>query len=159
MMKILKYVLVLFFFSGVLYLAFYTPDTVNIEGNWDLDELVLQGEKIYSAKKENQLFPKEYNKVYVNEWKDSLHIESVLNKEITATYKTKRGNKGNHMIYLISDEKALNGDFSLHVDTIFYDKVRFQIKFSIQSEATILKFSRNVLTTPWKPQYPFRGCV
>ena len=157
-MKTIKYIILLFFINSILYLAFYKNDKINIEGTWFPEKIILEGNLIYPLKIDSLYIGVYRTEILVNEWTDSLYIINGRNK-IGISYIIKKNINGNHLINLSSNEKSLNGDFKLKVDTLFFDAVRYQIRVNIESDSTLLYFKRNLQIKPWKPQRPWRGCV
>lgn len=138
-------------------MAFYKPDKINIEGTWYAEKIILEGNSVYPSKIDSLFIGVNTTEILVNEWKDSLYI--INGRKIGASFIIKKNTDGNHLINLSSNEKSLNGDFKLKVDTLFLDSVRYQIRVNIESDSTLLYFKRNVQIKPWKPKPPFRGCV
>lgn len=157
-MKILKYTIIFFAIILLFYLAFYKNDKINIEGSWFPEKIIFEGRLIYPSKTDSLFIGVNRTEILVNEWKDSLYIINGKNK-IGVSYNIKERINGNHVINLKSNEKSLNGNFKLKVDTLFLDAVRYQIRVNIESDSTLLYFKRNLQIKPWKPQRPWRGCV
>lgn len=153
-MKYLKIISVITFIVALFYLAFYKTNKINIEGNWDPEEIVLNNKKVFPKGIVDSLF-KDFSReqISINEWTDSIYLHQ---EKISAKYSIREENN-KKLITLSSNEKALNGDFELKVDTIYFDDKSYQIKVEILSESTYLKFYKNLHILPWKPQIPRKG--
>lgn len=157
-MKTLKFIIISLVIISVFALAFYKKDTVNIEGTWIPEKIILNDEILFPTKIDSLLRGSTTSNIIISEWTDSLYIVSGKEK-IASRFKIQKNKNGNHLIQLSSEEKALNGIFNLKVDTLFHDSVTYEIKVEIQSNSNLLKFKKILHIKPWKPEYPRRGAV
>jgi len=157
-MKILKIIIISLVVISVFALAFYKEDTINLEGSWEPEKIVLNNEILFPTKIDSIFIGIHSSNIIISEWKDSLYI---LNgkESIASRFEIKKNKNGNHLIYLASKEKSLNGIFSLNVDTLFHDAVTYEIKVKIESESNLLQFKKTLQIKPWEPWYPRRGGV
>ncbi|RAK21748.1 hypothetical protein B0I03_105181 [Flavobacterium aquaticum] len=157
-MKTLKIIIISIVIISIFALAFYREDTVNIEGTWEPEKIVLDNKILFPTKIDSLLRGIRSKHVVISEWNDSLYI--VDGKErITSSFQIQKNKSGNHLIHLSSKEKSLNGTFNLKVDTLYTDSDSYEIKVNIQSKTSIIMFKKSLQIKPWKPQYPRRGAV
>lgn len=83
--------------------------------------------------------------------RDSLIIEKGKHK-IGAKYKIQQGQNGNHLIYFTSDEKALNGEFQLNIDTVVTSDTFYKMYLDIVANYTQIAVEKDVHVEPWKPR-------
>ena len=157
-MKTLKIIIISLVIISVFALAFYKEDTVNIEGKWIPEKIVLNDEILFPDKIDSLFIGITTTEVIIDEWKDSLYINDG-NRKISSHFKIQKKNNGNHLIHLSSKEKSLNGPLNLKVDTLFLDDVTYKIRVEIQSKSNLLKLKKTVHIKPWKPEYPRKGAV
>jgi hypothetical protein len=136
----------------VLYFAFYQPDYINIEGEWTIDTIVLNGKKTLPTEgsKNTRVV---FTHVTINSWSKTLVIHN-RNQEIPVrfTYLDDR-----YTIQLNSREKAFNGLFRLELDTLSQSENFFDVFLKINSEQTQIALKRTVYIPPFKPQKIRRG--
>lgn len=143
-------ILILFFFS----VLFYKPDKINLEGKWDIQEIILDNKKIYPDILSNYInFPPQ---ITINGWTKSISIP-VKKNSINAKLKYEESKNGNYKIKLTSSEKSLNGIFDLMVDTLHIGTQSYIVQIKIKSNKTLIHFQRTVNIPPWKPPFPKRG--
>jgi hypothetical protein len=157
-MKTFKIIIISLVIISVFSLAFYKEDTVNIEGKWIPEKIILNDEILFPTKIDSLLRGSTTTDIIISEWTDSLYI--ISGKEsIASQFEIQKNKNGNQLIYLTSKEKALNGIFNLKVDTLFHDSVTYEIKVEIQSNSNLLKFKKILHIKPWEPEYPRKGAV
>ncbi len=158
-MKLLKNIFLFAFVVVIIYLAFFIPKSINIEGNWSVSKIVLDGKSLISSKKDTlfyhslELFKPKYN---VQIHRDSLIIKKGEHK-IGAKYTIQQGKNGDHLIYFASNEKALNGAFQLTFDTLVTSASFYNVYVDIVSNSTQLSIQKEVYVKPWKPRPIQRG--
>ena len=155
-MKTLKIIIISLVVISVFTLAFYREDTVNIEGTWEPEKIVLDNEILFPTKIDSLLKGIPSKHVIVSEWNNSLYIVGGKEK-ITSSFKIQKNERGNHLIHLTSKEKSLNGTFNLKVDTLYIDSDSYEIKVKIQSKTSLIMFKKFLQIKPLKPEYPRRG--
>lgn len=157
-MKTLKIIIISIVVITVFALAFYKEDTVNIEGTWIPEKIILNDEILFPTKIDSLLRGSTTSDIIISEWTDSLYI--VSGKEnIASRFEIQKNKNDNHLIHLSSKEKALNGIFNMKIDTLFHDSVTYEIKVEIQSNSNLLKFKKILHIKPWEPWYPKKGGV
>ncbi|WP_281239937.1 hypothetical protein [Flavobacterium praedii] len=145
-------VLILLFFCILL----YKPDGINLEGNWEAKEIVLDNKKIYPDLLATIIdFPPQ---IIINGWTKSITIP-VERNNISASLQYVESIKGNYKIKLSSSEKSLNGTFDLIVDTLDIGPQAYIVNVKLKSNKTLIHFQRTVIIPPWKPPFPKRGQV
>ena len=156
-MKVVKIIVISFTIILIFILAFsQKSDKVNIEGNWKVEKIILNGKLLFPTK-----FHKFFdaidanNEIIINKGIDSLHIYEGRDK-ISAGYIIKKIN-GKYQIRLSSNEKSLNGNFNFKIDTLHFDTTTYQIQVEIESDSTLIYFNRKVNIKPWQPRNPVRG--
>lgn len=157
-MKTLKIIIISIVVITVFVLAFYKEDTINIEGKWIPEKIVLNDKVLFPTKLDSIFIDTPSSNIVITEWTDSLYI--VSGKEnIASRFEIQKNKNGNHLIHLSSKEKALNGIFNMKIDTLFHDSVTYEIKVEIQSNSNLLKFKKILHIKPWEPWYPKKGGV
>lgn len=155
-MKVIKIIFISLLVAFVLYFAFYTPDKINIEGNWNIKKIVLDGEQIFPSELDKYL--KFEQPLVINEWSNSIQIP-VMNKDIPVNYEIKKKSDNTFKIILSSDEKALNGDFDIELDTTIFGPRNYKVFLKIGSDKTIFQLEKDVYIIPKKPEFPRKGQV
>jgi len=140
----------------VFYILLYKPDGINLEGNWEAKEIVLDNKKIYPDSLANIIdFPPQ---IIINGWTKSITIP-VERNDVSSRLQYLESIKGNYKIKLSSKEKSLNGTFDLIIDTTDIGPQAYIVHVKIKSNKTLIKFQRTVIIPPWKPPFPKRGQV
>ena len=153
-MKQLKNIFFLAIIALIIYLAFFIPKRITIDGNWTVSKILLDGKSLTDSKKDTltyhslELFKPKYN---VQIHGDSLIIKKGKHK-IGAKYKIQQGQNGNHLIYFASNEKALNGEFQLNIDTVVTSDTFYKVYLDIVANSTQIAVEKDVHVEPWKPR-------
>ena len=158
-MKLLKNIFLFAFVVVIIYLAFFIPKSISIDGMWSTTKIVIDGVSLTDTKQDSfnyrplEIFKPTYI-VLIN--RDSMFILKGKHK-IRAKYKIQQGKIGNHTIYLSSSEKALNGAFQLTIDTSVTNVSYYKVYMDIVSNSTQLSLEKDVYVKPWKPRPIERG--
>jgi hypothetical protein len=157
--KLFKIIILIALVSGIIYVAFFIPKRINIDGNWSVSTIVLDGKSLTDTKNDTvfhrslEFFkPKHIAQIS----RDSLFIQNGGHK-IAAKYKIQQGTNGNHLIYFVSNEKALNGAFQITFDTLVTSQSFYNVYVDIVSNSTQLSLQKEVYVKPWKPRPIQRG--
>lgn len=126
---------------------------------WSPTKIVLDGKSLLKTKKDTANFRslgifESHYLVIISQ--DSLVIKN-RRQRIGAKYKIQRGQNGNHLIYLASDEKELNGAFQLTIDTVVTSSTFYEVYLDIVANSTQIALKKGVHVAPWKPRPPQRG--
>ncbi|WP_268847017.1 hypothetical protein [Flavobacterium aestivum] len=155
-MKWFKRILICILIIIFLFFAFYKPKRINLEGNWKTKEIVLNGKKIYPDTLSNFIdFGPE---IIINGWTKSISIPIYRNNlPVSIQYSEKI--KEHYTVKLFSNEKSLNGNFDLIIDTLDTGPQSYIVDVKLKSNKTLIHFQKQVIIPPWKPEFPKRGQV
>ncbi|GAB3724511.1 hypothetical protein [Flavobacterium koreense] len=155
-MKRIEIVLISLLVAFILYFAFYKPNKISIEGNWDIQRIVLDGKQIYPTEVDKYL--KFEQPLIINNWSNSILIPG-MNEDVSVNYEIKKNPDDSFKIVLSSNEKALNGDFAIKLDTTFSSPRNYKVFLKISSSKTIFQLEKEVNIIPKKPEFPRKGQV
>ena len=155
-MKRIKIVFISLLVTFILYFSFYKPNKISIEGNWDIQKIVLDGKQIYPSKIDQYL--KFEQPLVINDWSNSILIPT-KKKDVSVNYEIKKNSDKTFKIILSSNEKALNGDFAIKLDTTFSSPRNYKVFLKISSSKTIFQLEKEVNIIPKKPEFPRKGQV
>ena len=153
-MKWFKRITISILTIGFLFLAFYKPKKINLEGNWETKKIILDGKKIYPDTLAKFIFIAP--EIVINSWTKSISIP-IYRKNIEANLQYLEIAKRNYKIRLSSIEKSLNGIFDVTVDTFDIKSESFTVDVKLKSNKTLIHFQKHVIIPPWKPEFPRRG--
>ena len=155
-MKRIKIVFISLLVVFVLYFAFYKPNKISIEGNWDIQKIVLDGKQIYPTEVDKYL--KFEQPLIINNWSNSILIPG-MNEDVSVNYEIKKNSDDSFKIVLSSNEKALNGDFAIKLDTTFTTMRNYKVFLKIGSGKTTFQLKKEINIIPKKPEFPRKGQV
>jgi hypothetical protein len=155
-MKRIEIVLISLLVAFILYFAFYKPNKISIEGNWDIQKIVLDGKQIYPTEVDKYL--KFEQPLIINNWSNSILIPG-MNEDVSVKYEIKRNYDETFNIVLSSNEKALNGDFAIKLDTTFTTMRNYKVFLKIGSGKTTFQLKKEINIIPKKPEFPRKGQV
>ncbi|MES2544545.1 MAG: hypothetical protein V4548_06650 [Bacteroidota bacterium] len=138
----------------LLFFVFYNPKRINLEGNWDTKELVLDGRKIYpdTLAKFILISPE----IVINNWSKSISIP--INREnIEVHLQYLESKKPYYKIKLSSSEKSLDGIFDVKIDTSDIEPKSYTVNVELKSHNTLICFQKHVIIRPWKPDRHRKG--
>lgn len=137
-----------------LFLAFYKPNRVNLEGNWKAKKIIINGKKIYpdSLATYISIDPE----IVINNWSKTISIP-IDRKDIEVQIQYLEAKKNNYKIRLTSSKKSLNGIFDLKIDTFDIKPTSYTVDVELKSNKTIIYFQKHIIIPPWKPDFPRRG--
>lgn len=144
-------VLILLFFF-----ACHRSNKFDIEGNWVAKKIVLNGEEVFPTK--TAAYFDVDREIIISNWTDEIYIP-FAKEGIRAHFVIETNNRNQPQVTLTSDEKALNGDFAVAIDTVHLGPLAYRILVTLQSKKTVLHFQREVHRKPWKPEFPRKGQV
>ena len=138
----------------LLFLAFYNPKRINLEGNWETKKIVLDGKKIYpdTLAKFILIDPE----IVINNWSKSISIP-VNRENIEVHLQYLESKKPDYKIRLSSSEKSLNGIFEVTIDTSDIKPKSYTVDVKLKSHKTLICFQKHVIIPPWKPSRHRRG--
>jgi len=154
-MKIIRILIVSVLVVFVFYFAFRKSE-ISIEGEWDLESLVLNGDKYVPTYLDR--FLTSQSEVIIDSWSDTIQISKGVEK-INAHYKIVKKVNDDYIVKLSSSEKSLNGNFIMEIDTIHIGAMSYRVHVKLQSKKTKLYFKRVRNIGPWKPEFPRKGKV
>ena len=156
-MKNIKSLTIGIFVIFIVFLAFYKPEKINIEGEWNVRDIILDNEVFYKYDPNDEFYiPKP--KIQINNWSDSLFIIEGK-REISASFEIEKNDRNNYNVVLSSKEKSLNGNFNLEIDTIHTGSRSYKVNATLKLNKTLIFFQRQINIGPWKPDFPKRGKV
>ena len=155
-MKWIKRIFIVLAISTIVFLAFYNPMAINLEGDWHAKSIVIDGKPIFpgQAGKLLDFGPQ----VQINNWGNSISFP-IADGDMQMRYQIESGSNGNYLVTLTSSEKSLNGIFTLKVDTLHVGPRAYRVEIQLKRDRTFLIFQRDVYIGPWKPEFPRRGQV
>lgn len=156
-MKLTRLLIISVFIILITFLAFYKPQNINIEGEWNVREIVLNGETYYKFDPNDEFYIPT-PKVIINNWSDSLFIIDGK-REMKASFIIEKDDKNNYSAVLSSKEKSLNGIFNLEIDTINTGSQSYKVNTKLKLKSTFLFLQRQINIGPWKPDLPRKGKV
>lgn len=138
----------------LLFLAFYKPKKINLEGNWEIKKIVLDGKKIYpdTLAKFILIAPE----IVINNWTKSISIP-VNRKKIEVHLQYLEAKNQDYKISLSSNVKSLNGIFDVIIDTSDIKPKSYTVDVELKSYKTHIYFQKHVIIPPWKPERHRRG--
>lgn len=153
-MKWFKRTIISISIISILFLAFYKPKGINLEGKWNVNEIILDGEKKYPDTLANFIdFAPE---VIINGWSKTIIIP-ISRKKITAKLKYTDKEKDHYKIRLFSTEKSINRSFDVIVDTLTTGPQSYVVNVLLKSNKTLISLEKSVIIPPWKPEFPRKG--
>lgn len=155
-MRIIKIVTIVVVVLVMIYFITYKSDKQIIEGHWTAEKIILNNQQLYPT--EIDRFFNIGPEVIIDSWSRSILIQIGRDK-LSANYVLGKDPNGNRRVQLSSKEKSLNGDFALHIDTIYSSPREYEITVKMQSDGTLIHFQRKVFIKPLKPEFPRRGQV
>lgn len=152
----IKRILVSFFVVIIIFLAFYKPKGINLDGNWKTKKIVLDGKKIYpdTLAKFFHFAPE----ILIKGMTKSISIPIGSNNIIAKLYYIEKIN-GIYKMRLSSNEKSLNGNFDMLVDTLDIKPQSYRVEVKLIANKTLIQFQKHIFLKPWKPEFPRRGQV
>ena len=157
-LKIIKYIVVLSLAAFIVFFAFRPSKILNIEGDWEVNELIINGQNISPYSPASHYFSYK-PQATVNEWSDSIFISSDNKQIIKFHYVLQEDRKGRHQIALSSNDGSVRGIYSLTIDTTHIGPQSYIVDVKIFRGATSIHIRRERNIPPWKPQFPKRGQV
>jgi len=157
--KLLKNIFLFAFVVVIIYLAFFIPKRIRIDGTWSVSKILLDGKSLIDSKKDT-LF---YHSLELFKPKYVAHIDGdslIIKKgehKIGTKYIIQQGKNGNHLINLTSNEQTLNGTFQITFDTLVTSASFYNVYVDIVSNSTQLSLQKEVYVKPWKPRPIERG--
>jgi hypothetical protein len=145
-MKSLKYIGLGIIVCIVCYAISYKSKTLNIEGTWVAEEIILDAEPYYRRSTYDPYLQE--LRIIINNWSDSISIPNG-NKFLFAKYKIVNNNQ---KISLTSLTAALNGVFNIEIDTIFSSSREYKIFLKFEKDKTAIHLYRDVIIKPIKPR-------
>lgn len=138
----------------LLFVLFNKSDEPNLDGDWVAKQIILNQKQIYPSPAEiDNYFDVKYQ-VSINSMSDSIFLHR---DTISASFKRIKDN--NEYVILSSKESALNGKFSIDIDTIHTDARSYKVNLKLQSKKTLIYLQRIINIGPWKPEFPRKGQV
>lgn len=138
----------------LLFVLFNKSDEPNLDGDWTAKQIILNQKQIYPSEIDSYL-DVEYQ-VSINSMSDSIFLHR---DTISASFKRIKDNDNNGYVILSSKESALNGKFSLDIDTIHTGERSYKVNLKLQSNKTLIYLQRIINIGPWKPEFPRKGQV
>ena len=157
-MKIIKIFLVGVLIFMVFFVVFNKSKKLTIEGKWQTTKLVIDGTDVIASQEINRYFDVG-NQTVFNYWNDSLTISTISYPDFNAKFKVENDKNNNYKILLSSRETALNGTFTMEVDTTHIGPQAYIVNLKIYLDNTILCLKRDVNIPPWKPEVPRKGQI
>ena len=151
-MKFFKIIFIVLIVIPLLFVLFNKSDEPNLDGDWTAKQIILNQKQIYPAKIDNYLDVK--YQVSINSMSDSIFLHR---DTIRASFKRIKDN--NEYVILSSKESALNGKFSIDIDTIHTGARSYKVNLKLQSNKTLIYLQRIINIGPWKPEFPRKGQV
>ncbi|MBL7887856.1 MAG: hypothetical protein JNJ52_14000 [Flavobacterium sp.] len=151
-----KLLIIITLIGCLAFLAFYKSNKINIEGTWIAKKIVLDGVQIYPTKVNEYL--KVEQEINISNWDNKIYIP-LLQKNINASYEIVKNTNNDYLVHLTSEEKSLNGNFQIAIDTVHLGPLTFQVNAKLKSGKTHLYFQKTIHLKPWKPEFPRRGQV
>lgn len=151
-MKFFKIIFIVLIVVPLLFVLFNKSDEPNLDGNWTAKQIILNKKQIYPAEVDNY-FDVKYQ-VSINSMSDSIFLHR---DTISASFKRIKDN--NEYVILSSKESALNGKFSIDIDTIHTGERSYKVNLKLQSNKTLIYLQRIINIEPWKPEFPRKGQV
>lgn len=155
-MKWFKSIAIGVILACMLFFAFYRKEEINLEADWYAKKIVLDGKQLFPTEIDSYI--KVGSLVKISGWENSMAILADRT-DLTANYKIKDKICHDYIVHLTSDEKALNGDFTMKIDTVHVGPKSYTVHIELESGKTLLYFERFVNIGPWKPPFPRRGAV
>ena len=153
-MKWFKRLIISILTIGLLFLAFYNPKKLNLEGNWETMSIVIDGKRIYPDTLSKFIFISP--EIVINNWSKSISIP--VNREyIEVNLQYLESKKKDYKIRLSSKEKSLNGIFDVTIDTSDIMPKSYTVDVELKSNKTLISFQKRVIIPPWKPSRHRRG--
>ncbi|MFT3794412.1 hypothetical protein [Flavobacterium sp.] len=140
----------------ILFFAFYRSEPINLEGQWTIKQIVLDGKSLYPEEIGSRLDMRP--KIEISGWGNSMAIPTG-GQDIIAHYKIADAIKGDYTVQLSSKEKSLNGDFTMKIDTIHLGSRTYKVLIELESKQTVLHFKREVRLGEWRVPGPRKGGV
>ena len=142
----------------VFFVVFNKSKKLTIEGKWQTTKLVIDGTDVIASQEINRYFDVG-NQTVFNYWNDSLTISTISYPDFNAKFKVENDKNNNYKILLSSRETALNGTFTMEVDTTHIGPQAYIVNLKIYLDNTILYLKRDVNIPPWKPEAPRKGQI
>lgn len=153
-MKFFKIIFVVLIVVPLLFVLFNKSDEPNLDGDWTAKQIILNQKQIYPAEIDNY-FDVKYQ-VSINSMSDSIFL---YRDTISASFKMIKDNDNQEYVILSSNESALNGKFSIDIDTIHTGERSYKVNLKLQSNKTLIYLQRIINIGPWKPEFPRKGQV
>lgn len=155
-MKTIKTLITFGILTLLFFFACHRSSQIDIEGNWSAKKIVFNGKQIYPSKMDNYF---DVNReIVISNWSDEMYIPFIKDG-VTAHFTIETNSLGKSQVKLTSNEKALNGNFAVAIDTLHLGPLAYRISVTLQSKKTLLYFQREVQRKPWKPEFPRKGQV
>lgn len=152
----IKIIFALSIIGFVIFLMTRLSKLSNLDGKWDVYEIVIDGKVVYPENLVHNRFSIKPTAEF-NPWVDSIFIMTSTQNSIRTHYKLKEEKKGYHQITLNSADKSINGTYNLSIDTTHVGPQEYIVDLKIFRDSTRIHFRKERVIPPWKPQFPRKG--
>ncbi|NMH29074.1 hypothetical protein [Flavobacterium silvaticum] len=155
-MKKIRVVLICLLLALVVFFSFYKSSKPNLEGNWQADTVTFDGKELFHSEPIEEMYGVRQTITIEG---DSIILQNGSKKIVASLKISKIAGEKVWSAQLSSTEKALNGTFSLKINTVNFSSNESQIRVRLASDRMLMEFHRDVFINPPKPEFPRRGQV